>query len=119
MAGIRKRRRRELRLVARGDIWLCALDPTVVSEIRKTRPCLVVSPDEIHRHWRTTLVAPLTTGARPTRFRVPITFEGKTGLVLLDQVRALDRMRLVRRLGGADPAVLGATLAILREMFAD
>lgn len=89
------------------------------SEIRKTRPCLIVSPDEIHQSWRTLIAAPLTTGARSARFRIPITFEGKAGLVLLDQMRSLDRVRLIRRLGAADSHVLAAALHTLRDMFSD
>lgn len=75
----------------RGEVWLTALDPTIGSEIQKTRPSLVVSPDEMNAHLRTVIVAPMTTGSRPAAFRVPITFGGKRGLVLLDQVRMLAR----------------------------
>ena len=82
-----------------GDIWLAQLDPTVGSEIRKTRPCVVVSPDDMNAHLRTVIVAPMTTGSRPAGFRVPLTFQGKQGLIVLDQIRTLDRVRLVKRLG--------------------
>lgn len=105
-------------MVARGDVWLVALDPTLGSEIRKSRPCVVVSPPEMHDHLRTVIAAPMTTGAHPAPFRIPVTFAGKKGLILLDQVRALDKARLVRKLGSIAPATLGATLKTLREVFA-
>lgn len=104
--------------MTRGEIWLVNLDPTVGSEIRKSRPCLVVSPPEMHDHLRTVIVAPMTTGARPAPFRIPITFGGKKGLVLLDQIRTLDKARLARKLGAASSATLSATLRTLQEVFA-
>jgi mRNA interferase MazF len=104
-------------VIRRGDIWLANLDPTVGSEIEKTRPCVIVSPPEINEHLRTITVAPMTTGSRPAPFRIPVTSRRKNGLILLDQMRALDRQRLVRRLGFIGEATLGATLATLRETF--
>ena len=106
-------------MVGRGDIWLVTLDPNVGSEIRKARPCLVVSPAEMHNHLRTVIVAPMTTKSHPAPFRIPVTHAGQKGLVLLDQVRALDKARLVKRLGAVPPKVLMQTLATLREVFAD
>ncbi|AZG76210.1 type II toxin-antitoxin system PemK/MazF family toxin [Methylocystis rosea] len=106
-------------MVKRGEIWLAALDPTVGSEIQKTRPCLIVSPPEMHDHLRTAIVAPLTTGSRPAGFRVALTFKGKRGLVLLDQIRAIDKQRLVKRLGKASESTLASILAGLREVFED
>jgi mRNA interferase MazF len=106
-------------VVARGEVWLAALDPTQGSEIQKTRPCLVISPPEMHDHLRTVIVAPMTTGSRPAPFRVPITFDRKQGLVLLDQIRTLDRSRLIRRLGAATRPTVTRTLAVLREVFED
>lgn len=103
--------------VGRGEIWLAALDPTVGSEIQKTRPCLIVSPDDLNRHLRTLVVLPMTTGSRPASFRIPIAFKGKSGLLLTDQIRTLDRARLVKRAGKADPATLAEALSVLREMF--
>ena len=100
-----------------GDIWLAQLDPTVGSEIRKTRPCVVVSPDDMNAHLRTVIVAPMTTGSRPAAFRVPLTFQGKQGLIVLDQIRALDRLRLVERLGALRPQTLASTLRTLQAMF--
>lgn len=105
-------------MVRRGEIWLVSLDPTIGSEIQKTRPCMVVSPAEIHDHLRTVIVAPMTTGSRTAGFRVPISFDGKDGLVLLEQCRALDKRRLVKRLGTAPAPVLDQVLATLRVMFA-
>ena len=100
-----------------GEIWLAQLDPTVGSEIRKTRPCVVVSPDEMNAHLRTVIVAPMTTGSRPARFRIALSFQGKHGLILLDQMRTLDGVRLVKRLGSLRAPTLAATLQTLQAMF--
>lgn len=105
-------------MVKRGDIWLVALDPTVGSEIRKSRPCVVVSPPEMHDFLRTVIVAPMTTGGRPAPFRVHIRFQGKSGLILLDQVRTLDKSRLVKRLGSTSATTLADTLQTLQDVFA-
>jgi mRNA interferase MazF len=104
--------------VRRGEVWLAALDPTVGSEIQKTRPCLIVSPDEMNAHLRTATVVPMTTGSRPAPFRISVRFKGKDGLLLPDQMRTIDTGRLVTRLGRVDAATLAAVLAVLREMFA-
>jgi mRNA interferase MazF len=104
--------------VRRGDVLLLDLDPTRGQEIRKTRPCVVVSPDELNAHLRTFIVAPLTSGGHPYPFRVPCRFGNKAGHVVLDQVRAVDYERLVRRLGRLAPAALARSLAVLQEMFA-
>ncbi|MEA3643397.1 MAG: type II toxin-antitoxin system PemK/MazF family toxin [Lamprobacter sp.] len=101
-----------------GDIWLAQLDPTVGSEIQKTRPCVVISPNEMNQHLRTLIVAPMTTGSRSAAFRVPITFKGKQGLIVLDQIRTLDRARLVKPLGTLHAATLDTTLRTLQAMFA-
>jgi mRNA interferase MazF len=85
----------------RDEIWLVSLDPTQGSEMRKTLPCLVISPDEMNRHLRTVLIAPMTTAQRPYPTRVSLTFQSKHGQVALDQIRAVDRQRLVRRIGKA------------------
>jgi mRNA interferase MazF len=104
-------------VVSRGEVWLANLDPTQGSEIRKTRPCLVVSPPELHDHLRTVTVAPMTTGSRAAPFRAPVRFQGVAGLIVLDQIRTLDKSRLVRRLGTVSRSTLTATLSVLRELF--
>ena len=103
---------------ARGDVWLISLDPTVGREIKKVRPCLVVSPDELNAGLDTLLIAPMTTGSHPYPFRTPCRFQGKQGQVVLDQLRVADRTRLVKRLGALDRETLDRVLGILREMFA-
>ena len=100
--------------VGRGDLYLVTLDPTQGREIRKTRPCVVVSPDELNAHLATVIVAPLTTGSHPYPFRIPCRVAGKTGQVVLDQIRTVDRGRLVRRLGRLPPAALRAVLTVLQ-----
>jgi mRNA interferase MazF len=100
------------------EVWLVSLDPTLGSEIRKTRPCLVVSPDEINRYLRTIIIAPLTTAERPYPTRVALTFQGKRGQVALDQLRAIDRQRLVRRLGRVSSQVAEVVANVLVELFA-
>jgi mRNA interferase MazF len=105
-------------VIRRLDIFLVALDPVVGSEIRKTRPCLVISPDEMNRHLRTVIVAPMTTKARLYPTRVPCRFQGKEGMVVLDQMRAVDRARLVRRLGRISKKNGETVLALLAEFFA-
>ena len=105
-------------MVKRGDIWLVNLDPIVGSEIKKTRPGIIISPAEMHDHLRTVIVAPMTTGSQPAPFRVSIVFQGKRGLILLDQIRSLDKVRLVKRLGRATEKSLVATLRTLQEVFA-
>jgi len=101
-----------------GDIWLVQLDPTLGSEIQKTRPCVVISPNDMNEYLRTVLVVPMTTGSRPAAFRIPVTFQGKTGLIMLDQIRALDRVRLVKRLGALRAPTLATALQTLQAMFA-
>ena len=105
-------------MVARGDIWLVTLDPAVGSEIRKARPCVVVSPPEMHDHLRTVIVAPMTTKSRPAPFRIALSHGGKKGLILLDQIRSVDKVRLTRRLGALSGKTLAATLDTLQEVFA-
>ncbi len=101
-----------------GEIWLAQLDPTLGSEIQKTRPCVVVSPDEMNAHLRTVIVAPMSTGSRPAAFRIALSFQGKHGLIVLDQIRTLDSVRLVKRLGALRAPTLALTLRTLQNMFA-
>jgi mRNA interferase MazF len=103
--------------IRRGEIWLAALDPTIGAEIQKTRPCVVVSPPEMHDFLRTVTVARMTTGSDPAPYRIPLRFRDKEGLILLDQLRTLDKQWLVRRLGVISGNSLRLTLAALREMF--
>jgi mRNA interferase MazF len=102
----------------RDEVCLVSLDPTQGSEIRKSRPCLVVSPNEMNVPLRTIIVAPMTTVERPYPTRVPITFQGKRGQVALDQIRTVDRQRLTRRLGTISAKTAQAVSCVLAEMFA-
>ena len=104
-------------VVNRGEVYLVSLSPTQGSEIQKTRPCVVVSPDELNAHLRTFIVAPMTTGQRAYPFRVPCRFKGRGGHVVLDQIRTVDRERLVRRLGRLTPGAVQKALLALQEMF--
>lgn len=104
--------------VRRGDVFLVDLNPTRGGEIQKTRPCVVVSPDELNAHLQTFIVAPLTTGKYAYPFRVATTFDRKAGHIVLDQIRTVDRDRFVKKLGAISHASLAKALAILQEMFA-
>ena len=104
--------------VARGDVHLVSLDLTTGSEIRKTRPCLVISPDELNRHLRTAIVAPMTTASRAYPWRVPCRFQRRAGYVALDQIRTVERERLTRRLGRLEADAVADALQTLQEMFA-
>ena len=103
---------------ARGDVFLVGLDPTKGREIKKTRPCVVVSPDELNGSLRTVIVAPMTTGGHVYPFRIRCRFRRQAGFVVLDQVRAVDTDRLVRRLGALSSAAMVEVLNRLQEMFA-
>lgn len=104
-------------LVRRGDVFLVQLDPTRGGEIRKTRPCVVVSPDDLNAHVRTIIVAPLTKGGHRYPYRVPCRFGGREGFVVIDQIRTVDVERFSRRLGRLTPVTLGRTLEVLHAMF--
>jgi len=101
----------------RDEVWLVALDPTQGVEIQKNRPCLVISPDEMNQYLRTVIVAPMTTAMRPYPTRVPVRFQGKRGQLAVDQLRAVDRQRLVRKLGTVSASTAQAVSATLLEMF--
>ena len=103
--------------IGRFDIVLVNLDPTIGAEINKTRPCLVVSPNEMNRHIRTVIVAPMTTVLRQYPSRVAVKFQRKNGQVALDQIRTIDKARIVRRLGSAERNTCAAVAAALVEMF--
>jgi len=104
--------------VNRFEVYLINLDPNVDSEIRKTRPCLIVSPNEMNHHVRMAIVAPMTTRGRSYPTRVACRFKGKDGEVALDQIRAVDQSRLIKKLGRLDAKTATAVLDVLREMFA-
>lgn len=104
-------------MVSRGDVWLVNLDPTVGSEIRKSRPCVVISPPELNDHLKTVIVAPMTSQGFQAPFRISLTFQGTTGLVLLDQLRTIDKSRLIKKLGRLQPKTLTTTLQKLKELF--
>jgi mRNA interferase MazF len=106
-------------VVRRFEVYLIALDPTIGSEIQKTRPCLVISPDEMNRHLKTVIVAPMTTQGRAYPSRVSCRFQGKSGQVVLDQLRTVDKTRLVRKLGRISAPTQRAVLDLLGEMFAE
>lgn len=103
----------------RGDIWLVNLDPTVGSEIQKSRPCVVVSPAELNAHLRTVIVAPMTSKGFSAPFRVPVTHAGSKGLIVLDQLWTVDKVRLVKRQGAVSSKTLISVLATLQELFAN
>jgi mRNA interferase MazF len=105
-------------VVKRLDVYLVNLDPTIGSEIQKTRPCLVISPDEMNQYIRTAIVAPMTTAGRSYPTRIPCRFQRKQGQIVLDQIRTVDKGRLVRRLGRIDARTGSRVLARLAEMFA-
>ena len=104
--------------MVRGEIWLVNLDPTMGSEIKKTRPCVIVSPPEMHDHLRTVIVAPMTTGSSPAPFRIVLTHSGKRGLILLDQIRSVHKTRLAKKVGAVSAKTLAAALGTLQEVFA-
>ncbi len=106
-------------MVKRGEIWLVALDPTVGSEIKKSRPCVIVSPPELNQHLRTVIVAPMTSKGFVAPFRVPATHAGTKGLIVFDQLRTVDKIRLVKRLGAVNAKTLSTVLITLQEVFAE
>lgn len=106
------------RPLRRGDVCLIELDPTRGSEIRKTRPCLVVSPDELNQYLRTLIVAPMTTGGQPYPWHVPCRFQSKVGSVVIDQLRTVDSERIAKKLGRISPNTLDSVLKVMQEMFA-
>jgi mRNA interferase MazF len=105
-------------VTSRFDVFLVRLDPTEGREIRKTRPCLIISPDEMNHHIDTVIVAPMITKGRPYPTRIPLRFKGKSGQIVLDQIRTVDKSRLVKRVGKIDAATREQVLALLAELFA-
>ena len=105
-------------VVKRFEIFLVNLDPTVGSEIKKTRPCLVISPDQMNLYINTVIVAPMTTKGNPYPTRVGCKFRGKQGMVILDQIRTVDKTRLVQKAGRLDTKTQAEVLRVLGELFA-
>ena len=105
-------------MVNRGDVYLVNLDPTIGSEVKKTRPCIIVSPDEMNKYILTIVIAPMTSRRRNYKSRVAINFQGKQGQVMLDQIRTIDKRRLITKLGTLSVKELKAVLSVLQEMFA-
>jgi mRNA interferase MazF len=105
-------------VVKRFDVYLVNLDPTIGSEIKKTRPCLVISPDEMNRYINTVIVAPMTTKGRGYPTRVACKFQSKQGQIVLDQIRTIDKARLVKRVGKIDAQTQTKVISVLGEMFA-
>src|SRR5215208_1163657 len=105
-------------VISRGEVHLVRLDPTLGSEIQKTRPCVIVSPNELNEHLRTVIIAPMTTGGRAYPWRIRCKFQRRSGYVVLDQVRTVDRERLVKRLGALSTEAMTDVLGGLHEMFA-
>lgn len=103
----------------RGEIWLVNLDPTVGSEIQKSRPCVVVSPAELNDTLRTVIVAPMTSKGFAAPFRVPVSHAGTKGQIVLDQLRTVDKLRLVKKLGAVSAKTLTSVLVTLQEVFAE
>lgn len=103
--------------IKRFEVYQVNLDPTIGHEIKKSRPCLIISPDEMNRYIATVIVAPMTTKGRSYPTRIPCTFQGKEGQVVLDQIRTVDKIRLIKRLGKIDSHTQSAVLAVLSELF--
>jgi len=106
-------------VVSRFDVYLVSLDPTQGHEISKARPCVIISPDDMNQHIGTVIVAPMTTKGRDYPTRIPLTFQRRQGQIVLDQIRTVDKTRLVKRLGKLDANTAAKTLAVLQEMFAE
>jgi len=106
-------------VISRFEVFLVSLDPAHGHEIRKTRPCVVISPDEMNHHIDTIIVAPMTTKGRKYPTRIPLTFQRKKGQIVLDQIRTVDKTRLVKRLGRLDKITAARVLVVLQEMFTE
>jgi len=102
----------------RFDVYLINLDPTIGSEIKKTRPCLIISPDEMNRHIRTVIVAPITTQSKDYPTRVSLKFKMKKGQIVLDQIRTVDKTRLIKKLGSINPETQLEVISVLQRLFA-
>jgi mRNA interferase MazF len=105
-------------VVNRFDVYLINLDPTIGSEIKKTRPCLIISPDEMNHHIRTIIVAPMTTAGKDYPTRIRCTFKKKRGQIILDQIRTIDKTRIIKKLGAIDPKTQMEVISVLQQLFA-
>jgi mRNA interferase MazF len=105
-------------VVNRFDVYLISLDPSVGSEIKKIRPCLIISPDEMNRHIRTVIIAPMTTAGKEYPTRISCTLKKKKGQIVIDQIRTIDKSRLIKRLGTIDPNTQLEVIAVLQRLFA-
>ena len=105
-------------VVNRFDVFLVCLDPTVGHEIKKTRPCVIISPDEINHNIATVIIAPMTTKGRDYPTRVSCSFDGKDGQIVLDQIRTTDKSRLVKKLGTLNKQIQSKIITVLQELFA-
>ena len=105
-------------VINRFDVYLINLDPTIGSEIQKTRPCLIISPDEMNRHIRTVIVAPMTTAGKDYPTRIKCKFKKKKGQIVLDQIRTIDKTRLIKKLGKIDPETQIEVISVLQRLFA-
>ena len=106
-------------VVSQYDIFLVSLDPTIGHEIRKSRPCTIISPDEMNRQIATLIIAPMTTQSHPYPTRVPVTFQSRSGWVVLDQIRAVDRRRLIKRLGKLERRTIREIKSVIQEMLVE
>ena len=107
-----------MEMVKRFDVFLVSLDPTIGSEIKKTRPCVIISPDEMNAYIQTVIIAPMTTKGRDYPTRIPLTFQGKRGQIVLDQLRTIDKTRLAKKIGTISDMTSKKLCATLQEMFA-
>ena len=105
-------------VIERFDVFLIDLDPTQGHEVQKTRPCLIISPNEMNQHIGTAIIAPMTTKGRNYPTRIPVTFQKKEGQIILDQIRTVDKSRLIKKLGKIDASTAQKVLAVLSEIFA-
>ncbi len=104
-------------VVNRFDVYLVNLDPTIGSEIKKRRPCLIISPDEMNNYIRTVIIAPMTTAGKNYPTRIPCTFQRKKGQIVLDQIRTIDKLRLLNKLGAIDAKIQLEVVNVLQQLF--
>lgn len=106
-------------VISQYDIFLISLDPTLGHEIKKTRPCVIISPDEMNRHIATVMIAPMTTQSKDYPTRVPVVFKNKNGWIVLDQIRTVDKRRLLKRLGKINDKIINSIKSVIKEMLVE